>query len=149
MTSLQKSVLIFLSANQTKWETCLSVGHSTVLLTQTPQKTKKLSQHSNNVPNVEIWHLWHLNSWHKQKKKRTDLYFPVWSSTAFQGKKREHPRLTELQLRGNPFKASQQFYKKNRFLFVSQCLKKEQKFWVEKGRKSAQKYILGFFSLSL
>ena len=145
MTSLQKSVLIFLSANQTKWETCLSVGHSTVLLTQTPQKTKKLSQHSNNVPNVEIWHLWHLNSWHKQKKKRTDLYFPVWSSTAFQGKKREHPRLTELQLRGNPFKASQQFYKKIVFFLSVNALKRSKSFGWKREENQRENIFWVFF----
>ena len=79
------------------------------------------------------------------KRKSGPIYISLFDLRQLFKEKREHPWLTELQLRGNPFKGSQQFYKKDRFLFVSQCLKKEHKFWVEKGRKSARKYILGFF----
>ena len=47
------------------------------------------------------------------KRKSGPIYISLFDLRQFFKKKREHPRLTKLQLRGNPFKASQQFYKKS------------------------------------
>ena len=47
------------------------------------------------------------------KRKSGPIYISLFDLRQLFKEKREHPRLTELQLRGNPFKASQQFYKKS------------------------------------